>query len=220
MLSPTLLIKHLQHFISDAQLSITPLNTTPIQLWLIDPNNMQRHFTAEETQALLNAPPYWCFCWASGFALAKWLLQHSEQVNDKTIIDFGAGSGVVAIAAALAGAKKVIACDLDPIALQACQANAYLNQVELSYCPDLLQIEEKADLLIAADILYDSANFSLLEQFPHYANDCLIADSRVRNFEHAQYQTQELLTACTLPDLQEPEEFKNVRLYRLKSDKK
>lgn len=220
MPSPALLLQSLQQLISDAQLIATPLGKLDIKLWLIDPKNMLRSFTSEETQALLNKPPYWCFCWASGLALAHWLLEHPSIVHNKTIIDFGAGSGVVGIAAALAGAKQVIACDLDPIALMACQENATLNKVNLTYCNNLFKLTEKADLLIAADILYDSANLALLDVFPEYAYHCLIADSRVRNFQHLRYLQHKLLHACTLPDLYEPEEFKNVRLYRLKSDKK
>jgi len=56
----------------------------------VDPRSMQRQFSAQETQRLLNQPLYWYFCWASGLALAKWILQNPERVEDKRVIDLGA----------------------------------------------------------------------------------------------------------------------------------
>ncbi|MCG2973986.1 50S ribosomal protein L11 methyltransferase, partial [Escherichia coli] len=77
-----------------------------------------------------------------------------EHVRDKVVLDFGAGSGVVAIAAKLAGAKRVICCDIDAVSLAACRENARLNSVELEYLEDLYQ-SEQVDVLLAADVLYD-----------------------------------------------------------------
>ena len=51
-------------------------------------------------------------------------------LSDATIIDFGAGSGVLGIAAALKGARRVIATDHDPQALAACRDNARRNRVD------------------------------------------------------------------------------------------
>ena len=70
-----------------------------------------------EIQNIFTAPPYWSFCWASGLALAQWILDNPKHVADKQVIDVGAGSGIVALAAKLAGAKTVVSCDLDPMAL-------------------------------------------------------------------------------------------------------
>ncbi len=61
-----------------------------------------------------------------------------EWVAGKRVLDFGAGSGIAGIAAARAGALEVVACDLDPLALDACRANAALNGVELNYSSDFL----------------------------------------------------------------------------------
>ena len=49
-------------------------------------------------------PPFWAFAWAGGQALARYLLDHPEMVAGRSVLDFGAGSGLVAIAAAKAGA--------------------------------------------------------------------------------------------------------------------
>lgn len=203
----------LQTIISDAQLVTCSLPELPLQLWLIDPNAMQRQFTAEETQRLLAEPPYWCFCWASGLALAQWILQHPEHVAGKRVIDVGAGSGIVALAAKYAGAQIAVACDLDPIALQACRANAALNQLKLSYSSDLFSEAEPYDLLFAADVLYDAENLALIKRFPDLAKQTIIADSRQRNFQHPLLTKQHVLYGETLPDLAEPEEFRQVSLY-------
>src|SRR5690348_9067026 len=74
-------------------------------------------------------PPFWAFAWAGGQALARYLLDHPEVVAGRSVLDFGAGSGLVAIAAAKAGAACVLAADIDPFAAAAITANATLNAV-------------------------------------------------------------------------------------------
>lgn len=204
----------LQTRVADAQLIASALPDLPLKLWLIDPSSMQRPFSPEETQRLLDQPPYWCFCWASGLALARWILQHPEQVAGKRVIDVGAGSGIVALAAKLAGAKSAVACDLDPVALQACRANAELNQLQISYSNDLFSESKPYDVLFAADVLYDAANLPLLNRFPVFAKQIIIADSRQRNFQHPLLVKRQTLYGETLPDLAEPEEFRQVSLYQ------
>ena len=124
-----------------------------IRLWLIDIGNMRRAFDADETRRILEQPPYWSFCWASGLVLARWLAENPQWVRGKRVLDFGAGSGVVAIAAAMAGAAEVVACDLDPLALSACRANAELNQVTLGYSSDFFDEQPRVHLLIVAAVL-------------------------------------------------------------------
>jgi predicted nicotinamide N-methyase len=185
-----------------------------LRLWLIDPANMQRPFDAEETQRILHEPPYWCFCWASGLALARWLAEHPEAVRGKRVLDFGAGSGIAGIAAAQAGAAEVVACDLDPLALAACRANAALNGVRLIESGDFVAEADPFDVLLAADVLYDRENLPLLDAFVDKARSVIVADSRVRDFRHPRYRRAAVLDACTWPDLGEPEEFRRVSLYQ------
>ena len=213
MTAPAELQAALGELLGDAQLSAQKLPGTAIQLWLIDPANMDRCFSPEETRLILEEPPYWCFCWASGLVLARWLAEHPERVRGKRVLDFGAGSGVAAIAAARAGALEVVACDLDPLAIAACRANAALNGVELSYSADFFAEADRFDLIIVADVLYDRANLPLLDQFLSRGRDALVADSRVRDFQHPLYQRLGILEACTWPDLAEPAEFRHVSLY-------
>src|SRR5690606_33025676 len=71
----------------------------------------------EATEATLEKaglpPPYWAFAWAGGQALARYVLDNPETVRGRAVLDFGAGSGLVAIAAAKAGAARVLAADID-----------------------------------------------------------------------------------------------------------
>ena len=213
MSAPAALQHTLSALLGDAQLSAETLPGTAIRLWLIDADNMDRAFSPEETRRILEEPPYWCFCWASGLVLARWLAENPQWVRGKRVLDFGAGSGVAAIAAAKAGALEVVACDLDPLAIEACRANAALNDVQLSYSTDFFAEADRFDLIIVADVLYDSANLPLLDQFLSRGREALVADSRVRDFQHPLYQRLGILEACTWPDLAEPAEFRHVSLY-------
>ena len=129
-------------------------------------------------------------------------------------MDLGAGSGVVAIAAALSGAASVIACDLDEHALDACVVNGKANQVELGTLEDLEQCVDKVDLLIAADVLYDRENIPWLERLGNYANEVLIADSRIRDESVFKgFEKIGDISATTIPDLDELKEFGDVTIY-------
>ncbi|WP_181298119.1 methyltransferase [Pseudomonas sp. Q2-TVG4-2] len=213
MIPPEALQVALTDLLGDACLIAETLPDTDIRLWLIDAANMGRAFSPEETRRILEEPPYWCFCWASGLVLARWLAAHPEWVRGKRVLDFGAGSGVAAIAAAKAGALEVVACDLDPLALAACRANAALNGVQLRYSTDFFDEADRYDLIIVADVLYDRANLPLLDQFLSRGRQALVADSRVRDFQHPLYSRLALFDACTWPDLAEPAEFRRVSLY-------
>ncbi|AIR89217.1 class I SAM-dependent methyltransferase [Pseudomonas cremoricolorata] len=203
----------LSALIGEARLAVSALPGTDLQLWLLDEQNMDRAFSSEETQRILAEPPYWSFCWASGLALARYLAAQPHWVQGKRVLDFGAGSGVAGIAAARAGAAEVVVCDLDPLALHACRANAELNEVKLGYSADFFREADRFDLILVADVLYDRANLPLLDQFLSRGRQALVADSRVRDFSHPLYRPLGTLHAVTLPDLAEPHEFRCVSLY-------
>lgn len=213
MTAPLHLQAALSELLGDAQLVAEALPGTDLKLWLIDANNMDRAFSPEETRRILEDPPYWSFCWASGLALARFLAEQPHWVAGKRVLDFGAGSGVAGIAAMKAGAFEVVACDLDPLAIEACRANAELNGVTLEYSGDFFAEEDRFDLILVADVLYDRANLPLLDQFLSRGKQALVADSRVRDFQHPLYERLGILEALTLPDLAEPWEFRRVSLY-------
>lgn len=102
------------------------------------------------------APPFWAFAWAGGQAVARYLLDHPRTVAGRTVVDLAAGSGVVAIAAALAGADSVIATEIDALAIEAIALNAAANGVRVTaVCGDVLGGDgEGADVVLAGDVWY------------------------------------------------------------------
>jgi predicted nicotinamide N-methyase len=102
--------------------------------------------------------PFWCVPWAGGQALARWVLDHPEVVRGRRVVDFGAGSGLVGIACALAGAASVRVIDVDPLAEAACLLNAEANGVSLEVvCADVVGSAVDADVLFAGDVWYERA---------------------------------------------------------------
>ncbi|MEC7814661.1 MAG: 50S ribosomal protein L11 methyltransferase [Pseudomonadota bacterium] len=209
--------QHLQTTLSRGRVAPSaPAGCPGIHLHLFDPAVLDGPLSHDEAQAVVAEPAYWSFCWASGQVLAQWLLDHPDAVRSKVVLDVGSGSGVVAIAAALAGARQVIACDLDPAALDAVAANAILNGVDIECCSDWAQRPAGVDVITAADVLYDPDNRSLLSEFRRAAGEVLLADSRVKNLGDEAYVLQTVVDARTWPDLNEFEEFNRVRIYRAK----
>jgi len=200
--------------LSRAEITIVSLPGLPLRLFLLADSFPQDRLNATEFAAALNEPAYWCFCWGSGYAQAKWLLQHPHWVQGKTVLDFGCGSGIGAVAAAKLGAARSIACDIDPAALMASQANAALNGVEVELLDDFFKLEEPVDLILAADVLYDKANHVFLDYFQQKAKQVLIADSRVKNLTWPGIEKFAEMEGLTLPDLNEFDEFRRINFYR------
>ena len=103
--------------------------------------------------------PYWAYPWGGGLALARYLLERPQICAGRRVLDLGAGSGLVAIAAAKAGAREVLAADIDPYACVAAGLNAALNGVSLEVLAgDLTGGPPPAvDLVLAGDLFYEQA---------------------------------------------------------------
>jgi predicted nicotinamide N-methyase len=100
--------------------------------------------------------PFWSFPWAGGQALARYVLDNPSLVIGRRVLDLAAGSGLVAIAAAMAGAAAVTANDIDPYAAAAQELNAQANGVRLTtVTADLLDAEADADVVLAGDVCYE-----------------------------------------------------------------
>lgn len=204
----------LQQVLGQARAELFTLPQTPqIGLYLMNADFPQWDLSREEIRRLMDYPAYWAFCWASGQVLARFLLERPEWVAGKRVLDFGCGSGVVAIAAAKAGAGRVYACDNDADALLATAANAEYNGVELVLVDDFASFEESIDLIIVADVLYDRENLPWLERFLDRAEGVLMADSRIKDFSLPPYELLGRFEGSTLPDLDESAEFRDVRVY-------
>lgn len=112
-------------------------------------------------------PPFWAFPWAGGQALARHVLDNAGLVRDKKVFDLASGSGLVAIAAALAGADSVTANDIDPLALAAVELNAAANDVTITTLDgDQLDSDAHgADVVLAGDVFYDAEITALVLPF-------------------------------------------------------
>lgn len=104
-----------------------------------------------------DSPPYWAFPWLGGQAVARYVLDHPDLVLGKRVLDLATGSGLVALAAKRAGARAVLACDVDPLAGEALAANAAANRLAVAWLQaDLLDGEPPAvDVVLAGDVLYE-----------------------------------------------------------------
>ena len=112
----------------------------------------------EETLAQAGVPPpFWAFAWAGGQALARFLLDHPGEIAGRTVLDFGAGSGLVAIAAAKTGGAHVLAAEIDHFGLAAIVANAELNGVSIAVTSaDLIDtVDTSWEVVAAGDVCYE-----------------------------------------------------------------
>jgi predicted nicotinamide N-methyase len=140
------------------QLKSVPL-VPDIRLYLAgDPISLWRRTELRSGLTGLD-PPFWAFAWAGGLALARFLLDHPEMVQGRQVIDIASGSGVVAIAAAMAGAAAVTAYDIDPVAAAVIRMNAAANGVTVpAVCADVLNQDNfpasGVGLVLVADAFY------------------------------------------------------------------
>lgn len=104
-------------------------------------------------------PPFWAFCWPGGQAVARHLLDNPGLVAGRTVFDFAAGSGVAALAAARAGARRAIANEIDPMAHAAIRLNAAANGLAVEHdATDRLAGppgEPEAEVVVAGDVCYE-----------------------------------------------------------------
>lgn len=104
-------------------------------------------------------PPFWAFAWAGGQVLARYLLDTPEEVRGLRVLDFASGSGLVAIAAARAGARRVVAVDVDPLAVAATELNAAASGVSVEALAEDLTgcgLADRFDVVLAGDVFYDA----------------------------------------------------------------
>jgi predicted nicotinamide N-methyase len=103
-------------------------------------------------------PPFWAFAWAGGQALARHVLDHPDLVAGRSVLDLATGSGLVAVAAARAGADPVTANDIDPFSLAAAEVNAAANGVPVRTVEaDLLDTDDTYGVILAGDVFYSRA---------------------------------------------------------------
>ena len=145
-------------FILDNTAVMTPPHVPEIRLHLADEAHDLWLKTEEELEEIGLPPPFWAFAWAGGQGLARHILDHRDLVAGKRVVDFASGSGLVAIAAAMAGAAEVQAVDIDPWTGAAIELNSRLNDVDVTVSDaDIVGTRIDADVLLAGDVFYDKS---------------------------------------------------------------
>lgn len=145
-----------RRFILQNTTIMAPPHVPEIRLHLADEAHDLWHRTEDELQASGLEPPFWAFAWAGGQGLARHILDRPECVAGKRVLDFATGSGLVAIAAANAGARHVLAADIDPFSADSVALNAALNGVEVQHTAvDLIGTDQDWDVVLAGDVFYD-----------------------------------------------------------------
>lgn len=164
--------------------------------------------------------PYWAFAWAGGQALARLVLDRPALVAGRRVLDFGAGCGVTAVAAARAGAAAVLASDIDPRAGAATRANAAANGFAVDVTSeDLIYAENRGwDVVLAGDLWYDSrlARHGLrwLRGLAGEGVDVLAADPGRAFTPSAGVEEVVRYRARSVPDLEHPD-VRAVSVYRI-----
>ncbi len=149
-----------RRFIAANTALIAPPHVPEIVLHLADEAHALWLKTEEELEQIGLPPPFWAFAWAGGQGLARYILDHPEIVAGRKVLDLACGSGLVAIAAAKAGAASVAAYDIDVFCAAAVDLNAAANGVAVEFIEgDVTRDETLAgrvpfDIILAGDIAY------------------------------------------------------------------
>ncbi|MEV8518122.1 50S ribosomal protein L11 methyltransferase [Dactylosporangium sp. NPDC051484] len=142
-----------QFVLANTRLSPVPL-TPEVHLHLAD-EAIELWERTESDQGGQLPPPFWAFAWAGGQALARYVLDHPALLAGRDVLDLAAGSGLVAIAAMKAGAARVTAVEIDPLAIAAIDVNTQANDVAVTaLLGDVLEQEPDAGVVLAGDVFY------------------------------------------------------------------
>jgi predicted nicotinamide N-methyase len=207
--------QRLRETLPDAKLEIRSIpDSFDIRLALINEDFPTGPLDQQTMRNVINSPAYWAFCWGSGVAAASWIKENGAFFKGKTILDIGSGSGIAAIAASLAGAKLVFACDIDAGARAATRFNAQLNGRKLTVIEDINSINTTTDIVLLSDVLYDKSNLSLLDNPVIAKSNPFIFDSRIKNLSATGFENFATRYSCTIPNLGEFDEFREVSIFR------
>lgn len=148
-------------------------------------------------------PPYWAYRWAGGTVLARYILDHPAMVAGLHVLDLGAGSGIVGIAAAKAQATTVVCVDTDPYAAIASRMNAAVNAVNIdTICKDILDDDPpEVDMIAVGDLFYAS---DIAGRVVAYLDRCITAGIKVLigdpGREYLPHHRLRILSKYSVPD--------------------
>ena len=176
--------------------------------------------TEEELGQMNVPPPYWAFAWAGGQALARYLLDNAALVAGRKVLDLGAGSGLTSIAAMKAGARSVLAADIDRYALVAIALNAEANRVRVTTTDaDLLGSAPGAfDAILVGDMFYERALAERALAFVEAARangaEVLVGDPRRSYFPTDRFRKVAEYSVSVTRDLEDME-IKHTAVWQL-----
>jgi predicted nicotinamide N-methyase len=205
-----------------AHTRLLPVPHAPeIRLHVADEATALWQKTEDELGEIGLPPPFWAFAWAGGQALARYVLDHPEVVAGRRVLDFASGSGLVAIAAARAGAAHVEARDIDSYAIAAIALNAAANGVAIdARSADIVGRNEGWDTVLAGDICYER---DLAERVIAWLGDLHAAGATILigdpGRSYLPRDTLEPLAAYEVPVTRslEDAEIKTTRVWRFRS---
>ena len=160
-------------------MSAAPVLSVPeIRLYTAHPASGLRRLAGAGEDGADLPPPYWAYQWAGGAVLARHFLDRPETVRGRRVLDLGAGSGIVGIAAAKAGASQVIAAEIDPYGVAALGLNAAINDVAVTVVGHDLTagLPPPVDLVAVGDLFYEH---DLAERVTAFLDRCLAAGIEV-----------------------------------------
>ena len=202
---------------ANAQLMAPPL-VPEIKLYLASEVVPLWRATEEELAQIGVPPPYWAFAWAGGQALARYVLDHPEIVRGKQVLDIGAGSGLVGLAAIKAGAAHVLAADIDAFACAAIRLNAQANDCALAVTDeDKIGARGSWDVILVGDLFYERPLAErLLAWLKSLGIPALLGDPGRNYFPKSGVEKLANYSVETTRDL-EDREIRETGVYRLSS---
>ncbi len=147
----------LRAFVTDNTRLQSPSHVPEMRLHLADEVTPIWRLTEEALGEMGLPPPFWAFAWAGGQGVARYLLDAPHWARGEAVLDFATGSGLVAIAAMLAGASSAKGVDIDRFCGPAVHLNARANQVAVDFlCENLPdRPPPSAGLITAGDVGYE-----------------------------------------------------------------
>lgn len=154
--------------------------------------------------------PFWAFPWPAGIAIARLLMDHPQVARGRSVIDMGAGGGVSCLAAARAGARRVVACDVDPWALAVARLAAQRQALQIETLQDdPAQRPERLDpfdLVLCADLAYDGRTAAreraALQRAVERGATVLVANAGRKYFDGSDWALLLELVVPVTPDLE------------------
>ena len=172
--------------------------------------------TEDELAKIGVPPPYWAFAWAGGQALARYILDNPALVSNKMVLDIGSGSGLVALAAAKAGATQVLAADIDAFSCAVIGLNAAANQLDIAVTQEDITGQHSAwDVILVGDLFYERPLAErLLAWLAPLKATALLGDPGRSYFPKHGVEKLAIYTVQTTRDL-EDREIRETGVYRL-----